>query len=110
MATINNLYIDQGTTFSAIIQVFDSNGDPFNLSGYSIASQIRKNYSTSTIAATFTTDTVSAANGTLSLNLTASETGNLKYGRYLYDVEITGASQTLRAAEGIVVVYPQITK
>lgn len=110
MGTVNNLYIDQGATYSAIVQVFDDDGDPFNLQGYTTASQIRKNYATNTVAATFTTSITEAANGTISLFLSASDTGNLKYGRYVYDVEITGAIGTLRPIEGIVTVYPQVTR
>lgn len=110
MGTVNNLYIDQGTTFNAVVQVFDDNGDPYNLSGYTANAQIRKNYATNTVAATFTTSVQSAANGTIALGLTASETGNLKYGRYVYDVEIYGSGLTLRPVEGIVTVYPQVTR
>ena len=110
MATINNLYIDQGTTYTATIQVFDSTGDPLNLAGFTAAAQIRKNYATNTVSANFIAEVLDAANGTLNLSLTRGDTGNLKYGRYVYDVEITSGNTTLRAAEGIVVVNPQVTR
>lgn len=110
MGTVNNLYIDQGATYNAIVQVFDDDENPFNLTGYSANSQIRKNYATNTVAATFTANILAAANGTISLELTASQTGNLKYGRYVYDVEITKDNTVLRPIEGVVVVYPQVTR
>lgn len=110
MSTINNLYIDQGSTFSAVIQVYDQDGAPFNLAGFTAESQIRKNYATNTIAANILAQVLSAANGTINLSMTRGETANLKYGRYVYDVEITSGSNTLRAAEGIVVVYPNVTR
>lgn len=110
MGTVNNLYIDQGATFNAVVQVFDDNGAPFNLTGYTPAAQIRKNYASSTISATFSANVDFASNGTITLSLSASDTGNLKYGRYVYDVEITGSGQTLRPVEGVVTVYPQVTR
>lgn len=110
MGTVNNLYIDQGATYNAVVQVFDDNDNPFDLTGYTPAAQIRKNYATNTVAATFTSNVLIAANGTISLSLTSSQTANLKYGRYVYDVEITGVGLTLRPVEGIITVYPQVTR
>ena len=110
MGTVNNLYVDQGTTFNAVVQVFGDDGLPFNLTGFTPTAQVRKNYATNTVAATFTSSVQTAANGTISLGLTASETGNLKYGRYVYDVEITNGSTIYRPVEGIVTVYPQVTR
>ena len=110
MGTVNNLYIDQGATFSAIVQIYDDAGNPFNLAGYTPSAQIRRNYATNTVSATFLSNVLVAANGTVNLSLTAGETGNLKYGRYVYDVEITGPAGTLRPVEGIVTVYPQVTR
>ena len=48
MAIYSNLVIDQGSTFSADIDVTDSVGDPLDLTGYSVAGQIRKSYASST--------------------------------------------------------------
>ena len=110
MGTVTNLYIDQGTTYNAIVQVFDDDNEPFNLAGYTPSSQIRKNYAASTVSATFTANILSSSNGTISLNLTASDTANLKYGRYVYDVEISKDDVVLRPIEGVVVVYPQVTR
>lgn len=110
MGTVNNLYIDQGATFSATVQVFGDDGNPFNLVGYTPAAQIRKNYATNTVAATFTSTVLSTSNGTISLSLTAADTANLKYGRYVYDVEITAGGTVLRPVEGIITVYPQVTR
>lgn len=110
MATVNNLYIDQGTSFSATVQIIGNDDLPFNLNGYTSNAQIRRNYATNTVSATFTTAVFEAANGTLTLSLTAGQTGNLKYGRYVYDVEIASGSTVLRPVEGIVTVYPQVTR
>jgi hypothetical protein len=110
MGTVNNLYIDQGATFGATVQVFGDDGEPFNLAGYTPAAQIRKNYATNTIAATFSANVLVASNGTITLSLSATETANLKYGRYVYDLEITAGPSVLRPIEGIITVYPQVTR
>jgi hypothetical protein len=110
MGTVNNLYIDQGASFTATVQIIGNDDLPFNLTGYTPVAQIRRNYATNTVSATFTAAISEAANGTLTLNLSASQTGNLKYGRYVYDVEISAGSTVLRPVEGIITVNPQVTR
>lgn len=110
MATINNLYIDQGTTFSVQIQVFDSLGDPLDITGYTANSQIRKSYASTSATETFSADVTNPSNGVITLSLTAAQTANLRYGRYVYDVEIVNNDVIYRASEGIVTVYPEVTR
>ncbi len=45
MAIIANLFIDQGTDFSVVVDVQDATGSVQNLTGYTSAAQIRKNES-----------------------------------------------------------------
>jgi hypothetical protein len=109
MATIQNLYIDQGTTFSLSVIVSDQNGDPKDLTDYTVAAQMRKSYYTST-AIDFTAEASIPEDGEVTISLTAEQTSAIKAGRYVYDIEITGDDQTLRILEGIVVVNPEVTK
>lgn len=109
MATKANLFIDQGATFETVLTLTDENGDILDLSNSTAASQIRKSYSSS-LAAQFTT-AINAASGEVTLSLTANQTGNLVAGRYLYDIELTDAANSVaRIVEGIVTVNPQITR
>ena len=55
MAVYSDLSIDQGSDFSADIVVEDASGTVGNLSGFTVAGQIRKTY-TSTTATNFTID------------------------------------------------------
>jgi len=110
MGTVNNLYIDQGTAFGVVVQVFGDDGNPYNLEGFTPTAQLRKNYAANTLSATFSANVLSSSNGTITLSLSANDTGNLKYGRYVYDVRITSGSVVLRPIEGIVTVYPQVTR
>mgnify|MGYP003339144427 FL=1 len=110
MATISNLYVDAGATYSNIITVTASNGQALNLTGYSVASQMRKSYQSST-AYDFTASIYDANNGKIRLQLTDSDSADIPAGRWLYDVEITSAAGTkTRVVEGIVTVNPQITQ
>lgn len=109
MATKANLVIDQGSTYNVTLDLTDENGDALNLNNYTANSQIRKWYTSSNPAATFTT-TINASSGELTLSLTATETSNLVAGRYVYDVELTQNGVVSRVVEGIVTVTPQVTK
>jgi hypothetical protein len=53
----------------------------------------------------------SAANGNVALSMNAATTANIKAGRYLYDIKMKdSANVTSRVIEGIITVFPQITK
>lgn len=111
MAIISNLTIDQGTSFTADVDVTDVDGNVLNLTGYTAAGQMRKSYA-STTATDFTATVHSAANGTVRITLTPTVTNALKAGRYVYDVEITKTStgEVTRIVEGQVEVTPGVTR
>ena len=109
MAQIQNIYIDQGTTFSLSLIVSDQFGDPKDLTDYAAAAQMRKSYYTNT-AIDFTADVSMPQEGEVTISLTAEETSAIKAGRYVYDIEINSTEETVRVLEGIVVVNPEVTK
>jgi len=109
MASKANLVIDQGATFSTDLTLEDDNGDLISLVGYTANSQIRKWYTSSNAAATFTTS-INTTSAVITLSLTANQTGNLTSGRYVYDVEINSGATISRVVEGIVTVTPQVTR
>lgn len=109
MAVKANLVVDQGTDFTANIELEDNSGSTYDLTGYTVAAQMRKNY-TSSAAVTFGA-TTNGAGGTVFLSLTHTQTSAIEPGRYLYDVEITSAGGTVtRVVEGIVTVTPSMTR
>lgn len=109
MAIKANLVVDQGTDFEAKVDLTTANNDVFDLTGYSVFSQMRKNYASST-ATSFTTlhnDT----GGQITLRLSSTLSATLEPGRYLYDVEIVSPGGNIdRVVEGIVTVTPGITR
>lgn len=110
MATVANIFMDQGSDFSNIITVTDKNGQPLNLAGYSVASQLRKSYNSST-AYNFNATIFVAQAGKVRIQMTASQSEQIPPGRYLYDVEVTSSTGArTRVVEGIVTITPQITQ
>jgi hypothetical protein len=110
MAGISNLVVDQGTTFSSIITVADQTGTPLNITNYTVKSQFRKSYQSSS-ATNFTASIYDAITGRIRLQLAPSDTSNIQAGRYLYDIELTAPTgEKFRALEGLVIITPEITK
>jgi hypothetical protein len=111
MASILNQVIDQGSTFSKSITVYQTDGATIqNLTGYTVASQLRKNY-TSAAKTTINATINNATGGLIVMSLTAVQTAALKSGRYVYDLQITAADSTVtRVIEGVITLRPEVTK
>ena len=111
MASILNQIVDQGSTWSKQITVYETDGTTIqNLTGYTVASQLRKNY-TSTAYTTINATNNSPTSGINIMSLTATQTAALKSGRYVYDLQITAADGTVtRVIEGVITLRPEVTK
>lgn len=110
MATIANIFIDQGSNYSNIVTVDAASGAAIDLTGYTVASQMRKSYGSST-AYNLNASIYSALAGKLRIQLSATQSEAIPPGRYLYDVEITSpAGVRTRVVEGVATVTPQITQ
>tara|TARA_B100000900_G_scaffold341172_1_gene304161 strand:- start:448 stop:783 length:336 start_codon:yes stop_codon:yes gene_type:complete len=111
MATISNLFIDQGADFTTTVTVNDSNGSALDLTGYTALAMIRKTYQSST-STTFTSAFVSPrTTGQITISLTDVQTAALEDGRYVYDLVITDASGIkTRVVEGIATVSPSVSR
>lgn len=109
---VNNLVVNAGSDFNQYftLEGTDTNSS-FNLSGYTVAVQMRK-WAGSSSATTFTSSIPSpAAAGKISIGLTAGQTTNLKPGRYVYDVVITDEFGIKnRVIEGMVLVTEGVTR
>ena len=112
MAAYVELYLDQGTSFNNIINLTDDvTNTPVNVSGYIVTSQMRRSYYSTNASANITCTITDAANGELTLSMTAANTANLKPGRYLFDVKTTDKDNVVaRVLEGIITVTPQVSK
>jgi len=105
MSTKANLVIEQGATFSQVVDLLSSDNLPVNTTGMSIIARMKKDYESTTtinLAAALTP-------GQCQLYLSAANTAVLEPGRYVYNAEITELDGTvLRVLEGIVTVTPRV--
>ena len=111
MATISNIFINQGANFSTTVTISDSNGDALDLTSYTALAMLRKTYD-STTATTFTStfDSDRTA-GKITISLSDTQTAALEAGRYVYDLLITDVSDTkTRVVEGIATVNPSVSR
>jgi uncharacterized protein YbcV (DUF1398 family) len=105
------LTINQGATFESDLDLVDDDGSAINVANYVFSGQIRKSYYSLNPTANLTLNIVNAASGNVNIYLSAATTSNIKAGRYVYDVKMTDATNTVtRIVEGVITVTPQVTK
>jgi hypothetical protein len=106
-----NITIDQGTDFVLDLAVKENNS-AFDLTGYSARAQLRRTKNSDSATATFTCTVVSAAAGTIKMELSNSTTASITEGSYFYDLEIYTASDAIveRIIQGRALVTREITR
>jgi hypothetical protein len=117
MATYEEFTIDQGTDVAIELELVDITGAAKNLTNYSVAAKLKKNYNSDSADTTDFTAIITSpeTDGKLTLSLTNTQTDALKAGRYVYDVEISfedSDANTIveRVLEGRIQVSPSVTK
>lgn len=112
MAAYVELYVDKGTSFqNKITLTDDSTNTSINLSGYSARSQLRRSYYSTNASANIVCTISDAANGEITMSLSASNTSNIMAGRYLFDVQTTNPiGAVTRVLEGTLTMLPEITR
>ena len=113
MATITNFTIDQGTTFSTVIDLDNQSTGLFQLNNYTARGKIRKSrFSQSYTLFSCAISENSPAQDSITISLSAAQTKKLSAGRYVYDIEILSGdtpSIVTRVVEGQVEVTPRVT-
>ena len=111
MATVSNLYIDQGSDFKVVVTLTNQTGTPLNLENFVVKSQFRKSYQSSQ-AVTFNVEILEPfTNGKVRLSLPADTSSGILAGRYLYDIEVVNLlGEKRRVLEGLVILTPEITR
>lgn len=113
-AGIYNTTIDQGSVWTVTFVYKDDAGVAINLSGYTAAMQLRQNYDSTVADLTLTTSnggiTITGATGTIVVTATATQTGALDAGYYVYDLELTNGANVSRLVQGQIVVAEQVTR
>ena len=107
---VSNIVIEQGFDFDTSFQLEDSRtNSPLILTEVSIEAQLRKYYGSST-SVSFGSSITEPNNGLIKISLTASQTVNIKPGRYVFDVKITNDGKKFKAVEGAVLVRGGVTR
>lgn len=115
MAELTEFNVGQGETFRVAATIISDSGSiPFNITDYSFTGQLRENYTTDEIAATFNVIKLLPYNsGSIILELTPTQTLTLTQRKYVYDVNMTSGSVTpitRRILEGLFTVRPTATR
>ena len=107
-----DLCINQGATFTQQLTIKASNGA--NISGIAtgeLRSQIRVDYNSVSVTASFTFEWVDHSNGVVNMILPATTSATVAAGNYVYDVELYLLDGTVyRVMEGKIKVRPEVTK
>ena len=115
MPAFLELFLDQGTTFSRVINLTDDNtGANINLLNYIVSCNARKSYTAyspnTSPDIVFRTEVIDGANGQISITQDASNTANYYPRRYWYDVlAIAPNGDRSRLLEGIITVTPSVS-
>ncbi len=114
MATITNFTIDQGTTFSSVIELDNQQAGLFQLDSYTARGKIRKSRSSQSYTSfTCAISENAPAQDTITISLAASDCAALKAGRYVYDIEIhtsNSPQEVIRILEGQIEIIESITQ
>jgi hypothetical protein len=109
---VSNLVINTGSDFKDTFSVKGIDGSPFNMSGWTLSSQMAKSVSIGSSMnplATFNVGFTSASSGKFYISLNSSMTRNLKEGRFVYDVLVSSGTTVYRILEGNILVLSGIS-
>lgn len=108
-----DLYVPQGATFDRTLTL-ELDGEPVNLTGYTAAMDVRKEYEsvTATLELTNLSGIQLGGNtGTITIGITASQTAAIIAGNYKYDLELTAPDGTVtRLIYGDFIVSREVTR
>ena len=111
MAGYQNLFLNQGETFTTSLTLTDTNGYAYDLTNFSIASQAKTSYYSSNTVIVFNSSVLDSLNGIIQISANAASTVNISSSQLVYDVYIRdNTSNTVsRVLEGIIYVSPAVT-
>ena len=107
MASVVNLFVDQGSDYTLSLTVKDDDGNASDLTGYTVEAYFQK-WTGATQVYKFTPTVTDATAGKVQIALKGSVSDDIPSGRYSYDVVINHASNdiTRRVIQGSLVLNP----
>jgi hypothetical protein len=113
-AATTNLIIDQGATWNITFTYKNADGGAINLTNHTAALQLRTSYDAESPSLSLSSPSngivLGGTAGTIAVTATATQTGSLTAGEYVYDLEITSSSVVTRLVQGRITVTPQVTR
>lgn len=111
MADVFTLYVEAGATYlREFVYTDPATDEPFDLTGYTAEIQIRESVNAATATLTIT-PTIVALEGSISFELSATQTASLTNPKYVYALELYGDDDlVIRLAEGGVIVSPEVVR
>lgn len=108
---VSNIVIEQGFDFDTTFILEDTTtGDYLDLTNYTVDSQLRKTYTSST-AVSFASTVTAAETGNIQISMGSTLTSTIKSGRYVFDVKITSSGGSIsKVVEGSALVRPGVTR
>ena len=105
-AGLLNILVEKGADFSRTLTIESAPGVPLNLTNYTFAGHMKRNFTDTTYAATFSVATANVTLGTVNWTLGHAATANLIAQTHHYDVNMVNSSTniTIRLLEGDVFV------
>jgi hypothetical protein len=116
-----DILVEQGATFSRVLTIKDSSGNPINITGWTFAGEIRATAPSGTILANFAFSIINAALGQVSWTLDATTSAGIAVlpapsyirliSNYTYDINATHLDGTVeRLLQGTCQVSPEVTR
>ena len=105
-----DLCIQQGATFTKVFR-WKANGSPVNLTGWTARMQIRATADAAAALIELTTQNarivLGGTEGTITLNISATDTAGLPAGRGVYDLELVAPNSAVTCLVGGAVTIPR---
>jgi len=99
----------QGATFRRVF-TWAIDGEPINLSGWSVRSQIRKTAASETVVLDLGDYIELDTEGIIDINIPDSVTEDIPAGKYVYDIELDSGGETTTLLAGPVEVAAEVTR
>lgn len=100
----------RGDTVTIVVTMTTNGTTPINITGRTYSSMVRANYDDVTPAATFTCTITNAANGVLTLTLSATQTAVLQANNYVWDLQEDASGVVTTVISGAFIVLPDVTR
>lgn len=111
MADTSNIYIDQGTDFSINLNLFEDDGEIYDLTVQQLYCNVRKLYSSAiAFSPTFVIEP-GGQMGVVEMKVSASSTADLQPGKYTYDIlMVTQNGAIIKLVEGLIILLPTMSR